>query len=185
MLETTAYLTQHNLEQAGLSRASAAERAKTQAQNLYRMAQVQGRLSQWIFRIFGRNSRLQSLDDLTARSCLLNRHYAGIQTVAIRRIVGSEGRGEDFDARFRPLTAHTQARWLSIARAALLGKALPPIELIQVGKQFFVRDGHHRISVAHILGQESIEAEVTVWQITEATGQQNVKLACGPHCQPA
>jgi hypothetical protein len=41
---------------------------------------------------------------------------------------------------------------------------LPPVELIQVGDVYFVRDGHHRISVARMMGQDSIDAEVTVWE---------------------
>ena len=41
-------------------------------------------------------------------------------------------------------------------------QALPLVDLIQIGETYFVHDGHHRISVAQALGQESIEAEVTV-----------------------
>jgi hypothetical protein len=41
---------------------------------------------------------------------------------------------------------------------------LPPVELIQVGDVFFVRDGHHRVSVARAMGQEYAEAEVTIWE---------------------
>ena len=37
--------------------------------------------------------------------------------------------------------------------------------LVKVGDKYFVLDGHHRISVAKALGQESIEAEVTVWDV--------------------
>jgi uncharacterized protein (DUF1015 family) len=40
------------------------------------------------------------------------------------------------------------------------------VVLIQVGDVYFVRDGHHRISVARALGQEELEAEVTCWQVT-------------------
>jgi hypothetical protein len=43
---------------------------------------------------------------------------------------------------------------------------LPPVVLVQVGDVYFVRDGHHRISVARALGQLDIEAEVTVWQVS-------------------
>jgi hypothetical protein len=42
---------------------------------------------------------------------------------------------------------------------------LPPVALIQVGDYYFVRDGHHRISVARALGQQVIEATVEVWQV--------------------
>jgi uncharacterized ParB-like nuclease family protein len=45
-----------------------------------------------------------------------------------------------------------------------MGRELPPVELVQLGDLYFVRDGHHRISVAQAMGQESIEAEVIVWQ---------------------
>jgi hypothetical protein len=37
--------------------------------------------------------------------------------------------------------------------------------LIQVGDVYFVRDGHHRISVARALGHLMIEATVEVWQV--------------------
>ena len=50
-----------------------------------------------------------------------------------------------------------------MAAAVQTGQHLPPVELIQVGSAFYVRDGHHRISVARVLGQVTIEAEVTVW----------------------
>ncbi len=42
--------------------------------------------------------------------------------------------------------------------------ALPPVDLIQLGDTYFVRDGHHRISVARALGYAYIDANVTVWQ---------------------
>ena len=45
------------------------------------------------------------------------------------------------------------------------GRCLPPVALIQVGDHYFVRDGHHRISVARALGQLAIEATVEVWQV--------------------
>jgi hypothetical protein len=44
---------------------------------------------------------------------------------------------------------------------------LPPIKLIQVGDCYYVRDGHHRLSVARALGEQFIEAEVTVWEIAK------------------
>jgi hypothetical protein len=51
---------------------------------------------------------------------------------------------------------------LSIAMAYSQGVTLPPVSLIQVGGFYFVRDGHHRISVALARGQEVIDAEVIV-----------------------
>jgi hypothetical protein len=57
------------------------------------------------------------------------------------------------------------SRWLRIAAARDQGKVLPPVVLVQVGDVYFVRDGHHRISVARALGQQDIEAQVTLWQV--------------------
>jgi hypothetical protein len=41
------------------------------------------------------------------------------------------------------------------------GEALPPIEVYRIGELHFVRDGHHRVSVARSLGMEVIDAYVT------------------------
>jgi hypothetical protein len=42
-----------------------------------------------------------------------------------------------------------------------VGGALPPISVYRLGERHFVRDGHHRVSVAHSLGMAAIDAEVT------------------------
>ena len=38
------------------------------------------------------------------------------------------------------------------------------MQLVQVGDRYFVRDGHHRISVAQALGEAFIDAEVVRFQ---------------------
>jgi hypothetical protein len=91
--------------------------------------------------------------------------YAGLQTVPLRDIIGSEGRAADFDSSFAPTADHAKSRWLSVAFARYLGLSLPPVALIRIGQAYFVRDGHHRISVARALGEEDIEAEVIVWDV--------------------
>ena len=108
---------------------------------------------------------------------------AGLCTVPIRQIRGSEGRCHDFDADFRPLQARTRDRWVSIAIAWQRGIILPPVELIQIGDTYFVRDGHHRISVAKAMGQPDIEAVVTVWQVESAMPLQQPMVS--PSVQPA
>lgn len=112
-----------------------------------------------------RPRRLLDLETVQATCGVRHRHYAGTQVVPIRQIRGSEGRGDDFDAHFQPLQPHNRQRWLSVAAALQRGVTLPLVELIQIGDVYFVRDGHHRISVARALGQEHIDAEVTVWDI--------------------
>ena len=111
----------------------------------------------------GHNRRLESLADVTRRVPCPNRHDAGLQTVAIEAICGSEGRCHDFDAQFRPLKWTEQTRWTRLLAARLQGAEMPPVNLIQVGGRYYVRDGHCRISVARHLGQKEIDAVVTVW----------------------
>jgi hypothetical protein len=41
------------------------------------------------------------------------------------------------------------------------GEPLPPVDVIRVGEIYFVRDGHHRISVARALERTEIDAYVT------------------------
>jgi len=107
-----------------------------------------------------RNTELKDLEDYKSQS--KGGHYAGRQEVDIDDIQGTEGRQKDFDAFFYPLTDRIRQRWQGVARAFDQGVNFPPVELIQVGKIFFVRDGHHRISLARSLGLKTIDAEVTV-----------------------
>jgi hypothetical protein len=86
--------------------------------------------------------------------------YRGVRAVPIDRIVGSTDRSRDFDRAFRPRRGHCAGRWVSVARAHGEGKALPPVQLYRIGDAYFVRDGHHRISVARVRGQAAIDAEV-------------------------
>lgn len=113
-------------------------------------------------RLLGRAGSLRHLPrvDATARRPA---HEAGVVNVPLSQIVGSEGRVGDFDSDFNPLNDHTRDRWVNIAAAARRGVALPPVELIQAADGYYVRDGHHRISVAAALGQVEIEAHVIEW----------------------
>jgi hypothetical protein len=88
-------------------------------------------------------------------------HYAGQREVAIEAIKGSENRTQDFDAHFNPLSETTIERWIGIFRARQKGASLPPVELAQIGETYYVRDGHHRISVARAMDQMYIDARIT------------------------
>ena len=110
--------------------------------------------------------RLLDLSEIEDACRVDARRYGGLHAVPIEQIRGSEGRSNDFDRDFHPLQDHNRGRWLGVARARDQDKVLPPVVLIQVGSVYFVRDGHHRISVARALGQLDIEAEVTVWHVS-------------------
>ena len=91
--------------------------------------------------------------------------YVGMREIAIDTICGSEERAEDFDRFFRPLAEHNRDRWVSVAEARLRGVRMPPVQLIELGGRYYVRDGHHRISVATVLGENFVDAEVVRWQL--------------------
>ena len=65
---------------------------------------------------------------------------------------------------FHPIKEASRERWVNMAMAYLSRLPLPPVELVQIGNVYFVRDGHHRISVSRAFGQASIDAEVITWQ---------------------
>jgi hypothetical protein len=92
---------------------------------------------------------------------VVGRHDLGLQVVPLDSIVGTVDRAAEFDRGFRPTSQRLRSRWERIAAAQRRGEALPPVSLYRVGELHFVRDGHHRVSVAKSLGREDIDAYVT------------------------
>lgn len=146
------------------NRSDVTYRAEQAARQLYQRAYILGWLGRLRTALTGQSPYLLNLTEVETAAAAGNRYSAGLQEVPIDRIRGSQGRCLDFDRNFYPLQDHLKSRWLRVATAWQLGLALPPVELIQVGDIYFVRDGHHRISVARALGQLEISAEVRVWQ---------------------
>jgi hypothetical protein len=87
-------------------------------------------------------------------------HDVGLKVVPLDAIVGTVDRGVDFDRGFRPTSARLRSRWERIASAQRRGEALPPVSLYKIGDLYFVRDGHHRVSVAKSLGRTDLDAYV-------------------------
>src|SRR5215208_6762381 len=85
----------------------------------------------------------------------------GLQVVPLDAIVGTVDRTRDFDRQFRPTSGRVRARWERIAAAMRAGESLPPIDVYRIGDLHFVRDGHHRVSVARALCRHDIDAYVT------------------------
>lgn len=92
--------------------------------------------------------------------------YSGVRPIPIQQIVGSVDRYRDFDHYFLPRAGHTIDRWIGIRQAGLEGKELPPIQVYKVGDLYFVKDGHHRVSVARNAGQKFIDAEIIELSVT-------------------
>ena len=90
--------------------------------------------------------------------------YAGMKVIPIEKIVGSEGRYNDFDNHFFPKSSHLRNRWQHVDEAAIKDIILPPIKVYEISGLYFVRDGNHRVSVAKSRGTEFIDAEVVSLQ---------------------
>jgi hypothetical protein len=102
------------------------------------------------------------LPDDTGWAATAQRRRLGLQEVALASIVGSSDRhkAEAFDAAFRP-PEWSRGRWTLLYLAAQRGTTLPPISVYRVGDRHYVRDGHHRVSVALARDNHTIDAEVT------------------------
>lgn len=91
-------------------------------------------------------------------------HELGICEIRIEQIIGTEGK-LSFDKDFLPLQRRSKSRWVSVAVAMMSDATLlPPIDTVQIGDDYYVRDGHHRVSVARALGHIYIDGEVTLWK---------------------
>jgi hypothetical protein len=132
---------------------------------LFALARKRAERGRIWFALTGRSQCLYSLSQIRDVCTIESEGDGGIRTVPISEIGGSEGRSRYFDRNFDPLYDQARGRWLSIAKARQQGRRLPPVVLVQVGDVYFVKDGHHRISVAKALGQRYVEAKVTVWQV--------------------
>ena len=130
--------------------------ARSMALRLYRRSRMRGWARRLWARIAGRPRDLSRMSGVSAR----RQRASGSSTVLLAAIRGSEGRSGDFDPHFSPRQGHSRDRWVSVAMARLQGVALPAITLVQTDEGYYVRDGHHRVSVARALGERYIDAEI-------------------------
>jgi len=84
----------------------------------------------------------------------------GTRPVRLDKIVGSVGRYHDFDSTFRLKDHLPHERLENVKKRMREGKPLPPVELYQFRDEYYVLDGHHRVSAAKEFGHEEIEARI-------------------------
>jgi hypothetical protein len=96
----------------------------------------------------------------------------GLQSIPLDSIIGTVDRSKDFDRSFRPTSGRVRGRWQRIAEAQRRGKDMPPIDVYRVGDLHFVRDGHHRVSVAGAQGRTHIDAYVIEVQTKVSPGEE-------------
>lgn len=119
---------------------------------------------QVIHKLTGASSKLLSFDDVK-KLYTVPESYSGVKSIPIEGIVGSVDRYKDFDHYFLPRFGLPLDRWVRVRTARLEGLELPAIQVYKVGDLYFVKDGHHRVSVARDEGQHYIDAEIIELQV--------------------
>ena len=99
----------------------------------------------------------------------------GQQLITLDSIVGTVDRSREFDRSFRPTSPRVAERWQRINLAQRKGQAMPPIDVYRIGDMHFVKDGHHRVSVARALGHRDINAYVTE-VLTEVGADREIRM---------
>ncbi len=118
-------------------------------------------LSRVLGALVGRRNTLVALAEAKEGEVCYGQRYLGTMQVPILAISGSVDRSQDFDGDFRPRGNHTRQRWVRVNQAFASNVSLPPVSLYKFGDFYFVKDGHHRISVARYRGAHYVDAEVT------------------------
>ncbi|HEX2979500.1 MAG TPA: universal stress protein [Anaerolineaceae bacterium] len=112
-------------------------------------------------RVTGKSVDLLSFDDISRKLHISGGFDRGLKDIPIDAIVGSVSRYSDFTRSFLPRHDSDMTRWARVKEAVSDGMmGLPPIEVYKVGEAYFVKDGHHRVSVARRLGAKQIQAYV-------------------------
>jgi hypothetical protein len=108
---------------------------------------------------------LPSLLDIHPSATSAPRRAIGLRSVPLDRIVGTLRHPSQNTADFLPLPrlrgANWRARWQRINRAMDRLAMLPPIEVVQVGEDYYVADGHNRVAAARLADGVEIDADVT------------------------
>ena len=108
---------------------------------------------------------LPSLFDTHPHASKAPRRRLGLRSVPLDQIVGTLRRPSQNTADFLPLPRlrgeNWRARWQRINRALDGLAVLPPVDLLQVGDEYYVEDGHNRVAAARLAGAVEIDADVT------------------------
>lgn len=143
---------------------------RVQARSEFRRAHTAARARGLVSRLLRRCYRLctiaDALPELTDsrasdRRPALVRGVRRLTEVPIDRIVGSLDRAEDFTPGFLPLVGGDEERWVNVYLALEGQEGLPPVELVELDGEYYVEDGHHRVSVLRRMRVKAVEAYVT------------------------
>lgn len=106
---------------------------------------------------------LPSLYDVHPAALTAPRRPVGVRTIPLDRIVGTLRHPSQNTADFLPLPklrgANWRGRWQRLTGAMDRLAVLPPIDVVQVGDEYWVSDGHNRVAAALRAGVVDIDAD--------------------------
>jgi len=126
-------------------------------------------LLETLLRFHLKESHVKSFNEAQEKEGAFDMRDLGIQKIPVDRIVGSVGRYQDFDSKFRMKKHHSQERLDSVRKFMQEGKTLPPVRLYQIKEEYYVLDGNHRIAVAKEFGTSEMDAQVIEFFASERT----------------
>lgn len=132
-----------------------------QAVRDFRRARQKAGLRELLGRLRGEPIDLLSFEQVRSQLRATGETPRGLSEIPLDSIVGSVGRYSDFTRDFLPREGSSEDRWARVKSMMEGLTGLPPIEVYKVGEAYFVKDGHHRVSVAREMGVDSMEAYVT------------------------
>jgi hypothetical protein len=123
---------------------------------------------------------LPSLLDRYPGATAAPRRPIGLRSVPLDRIVGTTRHPSQNTADFLPLPklrgANWRGRWQRITGAIDRLETLPPVDLVQVGDDYYVVDGHNRVAAALKAGGLEVDADVTQLLIPGVTQPGQARL---------
>lgn len=129
-----------------------------------------------------RREVLPSLYDLLPQASSGLRRPRGLQEVPLERIVGTMRHPSQNTDDFLPLPylrgRNWEARWQRIQQAVDDLSLLPAVDLVKVGDDYYVADGHNRVAAARRAGAVAIDADVTELAVPGVT---STEPAPAPH----
>ena len=120
-------------------------------------------LEKWFNFLAHRPKDLLSFDKVKQILKLQDSAYKGLHEIELRKIVGSVGKHHHFSRNFYPKNDRDEQRWRRVDEL-FHQHGFEPIEVFQVDEAYFVRDGHHRVSVNRTHNVPTIEAYVTEYR---------------------
>jgi hypothetical protein len=131
---------------------------------------------------------LPSLYDRHPDATAAARRARGLQVVPLDQVVGTTRHPTQNTADFLPLSIlrgrNWEARWRRILRAVDHLEVLPAIDVVQVGEEYYVVDGHNRVAAALRNRAAAIDADVTelvLPQVEEDVAHQHTHDAPDAH----